>query len=377
MIKDSIPVFKPFIEEEEINAAKEALEMGWLGMGSYVNEFEKEITKICNLNDEKKRNVVAVSTGHAALHLSLLSIGVSEGDEVITPSFNNAADFQAIKACGAEPVFVDIFEDTLCIDVTKIESLITEKTKCIIAMDYDIFLCDHDELKRISEERNIPILHDAAHSFGSSYKGKPIGNQHQYTIFSFDPVKSVTAIDGGAIIVEGDGKTEDLHSKRLIGMTQSASRMYTNSRAWKYDVKDLGYRYHLANLHACIGLAQLRKIDLIRSRRQNICRTYSKELQEIEGIIAPITDFSKIMPFLYYIRVKGGKRDRLRKHLEKNKIDTGIHWQPGHHFSYFKKCRFENLDITEKISSEIVSLPLYTSMSENELQLVINSIKDF
>ena len=114
-------------------------------------------------------------------------------------SFNNAADFQAIRACGAEPVFVDVNENTLCIDPTRIEELITEKTKCIIAMDYDIFICEHDLLIEISQRSGIPILHDAAHSFGSSYKGVPIGNQHQYTMFN-DPVKTITCIDGGAIV---------------------------------------------------------------------------------------------------------------------------------------------------------------------------------
>ena len=373
---DKIPVFKPFIDEAEITAAKEALEMGWLGMGSYVDHFEKEVYKICNLVEEKKRSVVAVSTGHAALHLSLLSIGVGSGDEVITPSFNNAADFQAIKACGAEPVFVDICEDTLCINVNKVESLITEKTKCIIAMDYDIFLCDHKALQEISKKYNIPILHDAAHSFGSLYEGKPIGNQHQYTIFSFDPVKSITSIDGGIIVLDNE-KVSDLHAKRLIGMTQPASRMYKNSRAWQYDVKDLGYRYHMANIHASIGIAQLRKINLIRERRQTICRLYSEQLQNIDNIIAPITDFSKVMPFLYYIRVKNGKRDKLREFLNSRNIDTGIHWQPGHHFSYFKECRYEDLEITEMISNEILSLPLFTAMKKSELQSIIEAIKEF
>ena len=127
---------------------------------------------------------------------------VGPGDEVITPSFNNAADFQAIRACGAEPVFVDIDENTLCIDPSKVEELITERTKCIIAM-VDIFICDHDSLAGISRKTGIPVLHDAAHSFGSSYAGVPIGNQHQYTMFSFDPVKSITCIDGGAILVSG------------------------------------------------------------------------------------------------------------------------------------------------------------------------------
>ena len=149
-MSSQIPVFKPLIEKEEIAAAVESLELGWLGMGSYVKQFEEAVAQVCSLSPNGNRYVVAVSTGHAALHLSLLMMGIGPGDEVITPSFNNAADFQAIRACGAEPVFVDIDENTLCIDPSKIEELITEKTKCIIAMDYDIFVCDHESLAHIS-----------------------------------------------------------------------------------------------------------------------------------------------------------------------------------------------------------------------------------
>ena len=262
-----IPVFKPLIEKEEIAAAVESLELGWLGMGSYVKGFEDHVAEVCGLDDASDRHVVAVSTGHAAIHLSLLMIGVGPGDEVITPSFNNAADFQAIKACGASPVFVDIKEDTLCIDTSKVEELITDKTKCIIAMDYDIFVCDHDILAEIAKRHNIPVLHDAAHSFGAKYKGNPIGNQHDYTMFSFDPVKTITCIDGGAIVVKGEQKVQQLQAMRLIGMTQPESQMYTNARAWTYDIEGLGFRYHMANLHAAIGISQIKKNKQIRNSR--------------------------------------------------------------------------------------------------------------
>jgi len=134
-----IPVFKPLLNDLEKEAAKEVLDVGWLGMGKYVGEFEKKLAQYLGLTD---RYVVALSTGHAALHLGLKLMGVSEGDEVITPAFNNVADFQAIRACGAEPVFCDIDEDTLCINVKKAEALISNKTKAIIAMDYDCLLCD-------------------------------------------------------------------------------------------------------------------------------------------------------------------------------------------------------------------------------------------
>lgn len=376
-MNSQIPVFKPLIEKEEIAAAVESLELGWLGMGSYVKQFEEAVADVCALSPDSNKHVVAVSTGHAALHLSLLMMGVGPGDEVITPSFNNAADFQAIRACGAEPVFVDIHENTLCIDPAKIEELITDKTKCIIAMDYDIFICDHDSLAEISRSTGIPILHDAAHSFGSSYKGIPIGNQHQYTMFSFDPVKTITCIDGGAIVVRGEDAVKRLHAKRLIGMTQPAAQMYTNSRAWTYDMEELGFRYHMANLHAAIGISQVKKINEIRETRQQACKRYHQELSNLDWIDAPKGEFDAVNPFLYYIRVLNGQRAELREHMRKRGVDTGIHWQAGHSFTFLKDCRRGSLEVTERIVEQILSLPLHSKMSDSDIDRVINSIQSF
>jgi len=369
-----IPVFKPLIDKEDISAAVESLELGWLGMGSYVKKFEEGVANVCQLKPEDERYVVAVSTGHAALHLALLAMGVGKGDEVITPSFNNVADFQAICACGAEPVFVDIDDKTLCIDVTKVKELITPKTKCIIGMDYDVFTCDHDALKKISYETNIPILHDAAHSFGSNYKGVPIGKQHQYTMFSFDPVKTITCIDGGVIIVNDKKLVKKLHANRLIGMTQSSAQMYKNSRAWSYDVKELGFRYHMSNVHGAIGVSQIKKIDDIRKTRQKVCKRYYEKLSKLDWLDVPKGDFDSVNPFLYYIRVLNGKRDNLREYMKKKGVDTGLHWQAGHTFSFLKNCRKGNLEITNKVVEQIISIPLHSKMSNDDVETVIDSI---
>src|SRR3712207_335115 len=168
-----IPVFAPLLESEELDAAREALELGWLGMGSYVGEFERELAALIEAPD---RHVAAVSTGHAALHLGLLLAGVGPGDEVITPSFNNVADFQAILATGAEPVLCDVRDDTLCLDVEKAEELVGPATKAVIATDYACFLCDHDALARLAEREGLRVIHDAAHSLGSRHRGRAVGS---------------------------------------------------------------------------------------------------------------------------------------------------------------------------------------------------------
>ena len=369
-----IPMYKPLIQKEEIDAAKEALEMGWLGMGSYVAEFEEAINQYVNASN---RYVATVSTGHAALHLALLIAGVGPGSEVITPSFNNVADFQAILATGAEPVFCDIDDNTLCIDIEKAEELVSPRTKALIIMDYGCMLCDHDSIAEFASKYGIRVIHDAAHSFGSKYKGQMIGSFSDICMFSFDPIKNITCIDGGALVVQTEEELKMIHEMRLIGMGQPATVMYKNQRAWTYDVQRIGFRYHLANLHAAIGLAQLKKMKIITESRRFAARYLNEKLGQVAEVLVPKTDFSDITPFLYYVRVPEIKREAFREHLQKQGVDTGIHWQPGHWFTLFKNCRKGDLSVTDQVGKEIVSLPLHSLMLTEELDRIIGSIRSF
>jgi dTDP-4-amino-4,6-dideoxygalactose transaminase len=373
-MKDRIPVFRPLLEEEEMAAAREALELGWLGMGSYVGRFEDTLKEVVGASD---RHVVAVSTGHAALHLALLAAGVGPGDEVITPSFNNVADFQAILAVGAAPVFCDIDPVSLCVDLDRAEALLSPRTRALIVMDYDCILCDHDRVADLAARHGIRIVHDAAHSLGSRYRGRPVGSFSDIAMFSFDPVKTVTCIDGGALVVRNEAEANALREMRLIGMGQPSAVMYQNQRAWTYDVARLGFRYHLANLHAAIGLAQLGKLEVIARTRREACRIYNARLAGIPGITVPQTDFEDVTPFLYYVRVEGDRRDAFRQHLAAAGIDTGIHWQPGHWFHLFRDCRRGDLPVTERVGREIVSLPLHSRMEAATLDRVCEAVLAF
>ena len=196
-------------------------------------------------------------------------------------------------------------------------------------------------------------------------------------MFSFDPVKTITCIDGGAIVVQGADNVARLQAKRLIGMTQSAAQMYTNSRAWTYDIEELGFRYHLANLHAAIGVSQIAKIEEIRKTRQETCRKYHEELSAIDWLSAPNTDFSAVNPFLYYIRVLNGRRSELRDYMNSKGVDTGIHWQAGHKFTFLQNCRRGSLTVTETIVDQILSLPLHSKMEDDDFYKVVESIKSF
>jgi dTDP-4-amino-4,6-dideoxygalactose transaminase len=368
-----IPVFKPLIEAEELAACREALEMGWLGVGSYVGGFEKALSEFVG----GERHAVTLSTGHAAVHLGLLLMGVGPGDEVITPSFNNIADFQAIRATGAEPVFCDIDDTTLCIDPESAGRMIGPRTKAIIAMDYAAQLCDHDRISDLARRHGLRVLHDAAHSFGSTYRGKRVGSFSDLTMFSFDPIKNITTIDGGALMVASERDVEWLREARLIGMGQPAQVMYENRRAWTYDVKHIGFRYHLANLHAALGIAQLAKIGRIAETRRATARKYSAALAGIDGLALPPGDFADVVPFIYYVRVKGGRREAFCEHLKARGVETGLHWQAGHRFSYFEGCRRDALAVTERLVSEIVTVPLHSAMPDCDSDRVIDAARSF
>ena len=197
------------------------------------------------------------------------------------------------------------------------------------------------------------------------------------TTFSFDPVKTITCLDGGALIVRTEEERQKLHEMRLIGMSQPSAVMYTNARAWTYDMRTIGFRYHMANLHAAIGLAQLAKMDRIAVSRRSAGRYYNENLSSLPGLIVPKTDFEGITPFLYYIRVPAAERDALRAFLNDRGIDTGIHWQPGHWFTLLKECRRGDLSVTDRVAHEILSLPLHSIMTPDTLNRIISAIRSF
>lgn len=371
---EHIPVFKPLIEDEEVQSAEASLRQGWLGMGRSVGAFEQALKQTIGAPD---RHVVAVSTGHAALHLALMLIDAGPGDEIITPAFNNIADFQAILAVGAKPVFCDIRDDTLCIDLDKAEKLIGPNTKALIVMDYDCCLCDHDRVAELAYKHELRIIHDAAHALGSVYKNKPIGSFSDICMFSFDPVKTITCIDGGALVVRTQEEVEALHEMRLLGMGQPSNVMYQNKRAWTYHVKRLGFRYHMANLHAAIGIAQLTKLPTIIASRREACRTYNRLLATVQQVRTPSSTFEGICPFLYYIRVPAADRDALRSWLDDQGIDTGIHWQPGYAFELLAGSPSGDMTVTSAVSSEVLSLPLHSHMDLTLVERICSAISAY
>ncbi len=352
----------------------EVLDEGFLGMGRFVGDLESAVLEAIG---SPPRHAAVVSTGHAALHLAMVIAGIGPGDEVITPSFTHLSDIQAILNVGARPVFCDADPITACIDPERAAELIGPNTRAIIAMDYGCFVCDHDAFAALAAQHGLRLIHDAAHAFGSSYRGKAVGTFSDICMFSFDPVKALTAVDCGVLVVKSDAELAHIQRLRLLGSDQPPTTMYKNARTWDYDAVHEGFRYHVSNLHAAIGIAQVKKLDRIRSTRQASCRVYSERLKEIDGVQIPASDFEDVNPFLYAVRIAGGRRDDLRAFLAEGGVDTGMHWRPAHRHTYFSQFRAGPLPVTERLGDEIVSLPLHSCMDDTTVHRVCDGLEAF
>jgi len=371
---EKIPVFSPSVGEDTKQHVNDVLDIGWLGMGATTKEFEERISKFLEL---KNRYVVTTNTGTSALHIALKLAGIGPGDEVITPSFNYVADHQAIQMTGAKVVMCDISEDNLGIDCKKAEELITEKTKAIIPLHFAGIPCDQKGVFELAKKYNMRINEKAMHAFDTTINGKKIGSYGDITCFSFDPVKIITSIDGGCVIVNTKEDVEKLHRLRLLGVDKDTTERYKNKRAWDYDVLSEGYRYHLTNIMASIGISQIKKVNEFIKSRQNVCQEYNKSFVNISELKIPQTDFSNISPFIYSLRVLNGKREKLIKHLQDQDIEVGIHFIPVHRHKYFQNCKTNKMDITEKVVKEVLTLPLHSNMKKEFVERIIQGIISF
>ena len=371
---EKIPVFAPHVGADTIKHVTDALHVGWLGMGAITKEFEDLIAAYLGLKD---RYVVATNTGTSAFHLSLRAAGVGPGDEVITPSFNYVADHQAIRMCGAEPVLCDVRDDNLGIDVEKAVTLISKRTKAIDPLHFAGIPCDMDGVYRLADEHGLRVLEDATHAFGTRYKGRKLGSFGDVTWFSFDPVKIVTSIDGGCVVTGNEEELHRIQRMRLLGVDKDTTERYKNRRAWDYDVVSEGYRYHLTNIMASIGVSQLKRVDEFIASRQRVCQAYSDAFRGIPSVRVPATDFSDVSPFIYSLRVLDGRREGLIAHMQARTIDVGIHFLPVHKHSAFRSCRGGDLSVTEKVAGEVLTLPLHSNMKPEFVARVIEGVRSF
>ena len=368
--KITIPVQRPSIGREELAAVENVFESGWLGMGSVVKGFEDTVSSFLGV-----RHVIATNTGTTALHLALDSIGLSPSDEVIVPSLTYVATIQAITAAGAVPVFCDVEEGTLNMDLSDVEDKITDKTKAIVPVHYRGMPCNMDGLLKLAAKFGLRVVEDAAHAFGSHYKGKRIGSFGDLTCFSFDPVKNVTCGEGGAITTQKTEFVDLLQRKRILGIDKDTWSRYHDKRSWFYDVTTQGYRYHMSNINAAIGLVQLKKYDKLNAMKIAIAKIYDQEFAGLEKFELLRTDYDGLSLFIYVMKVRED-REKLMKFLEERGIGTGIHYIPCHLFSFYRR-KGVKLPVTEKVYKQILTLPLFPDMTDKQVGRVISAIKEW
>ncbi|WP_052300932.1 DegT/DnrJ/EryC1/StrS family aminotransferase [Methanoplanus limicola] len=354
--------------DDELNAIKPVFESGWLGMGSLVYDFEEKLKDFISA-----KNVVCTNTGTTALHLALESIGISKGDEVLVPSFTFISTIQAISATGAKPVFCDVRREDLNIDPSEIKNKITEKTKVIMPVHYRGLPCDMNIINKIASENNLRVIEDAAHAFGSSYDGKKIGSFSDIACFSFDPIKNITCGEGGAVVFQDDNLLEIIQQKRILGIDKDTWSRYKNERSWFYDVVTQGYRYHMSNINAAIGLVQIEKFKKMNERKIFAAKRYDAAFSNIKGITILRNDNYNDIGLFTYVMLIDNNRDKLMEYLNSKGVGCGVHYIPSHLFSYYKSDNVD-LPVTEEIYEKIITLPLFPDITGGNIQRVIDVV---
>lgn len=366
-----VPLSKPWITEEDKEIVQSVLESNKLCFGPWLFEFEKALADVAGT-----KYAVALNSGTSALHLIIRSLGIGEGDEVITTPFSFIASANAVLFEGAIPVFVDIKRDTYNIEPEFIEKAITDKTKAILVVDVFGQPADWEELEHIAKKYNIYLIEDSCEAIGSMYRGKPAGGFGSAGTFAFYPNKQITTGEGGAVL------TNDENIAKLVQSLKNQGRGEDNT--WLSHVR-LGYNYRISDINCALGLSQIRRLDKIIAYREDVAKIYSEKLQEIDEIETPYIspDTTKMSWFVYVVRLSDKftkkDRDRVIKALEKKGIQSRNYFSPIHlQPFYVERFGYKRGDfpITEFVSDRTISLPFYTMMSEEEIDYVVNGLKE-
>ena len=375
-----IPFYVPWITKEDKKAVMAALESRWLTGGPKVAEFESMFADYVGVD-----HAVAVNSCTAALHLAMRALDIKGGDEVIVPTLTFAATANAALFTGAKPVFADIDEKTYNISPSDILAKITHKTKAIIPVHYGGQPCDMKEIREIAEDHKVPIIEDCAHSLGAEYREKQTGNLGTAGCFSFYPTKIITTIEGGMLTTNDKSFAEKARTLREHGVSKTALDREADA-AWYYDVTDLGYNYRLNEIQAALGMSQLRRVDEGIERRIQAADYFSKKLVNIspQGLNPPYEAPDRSHVFhLYVVRIRkeslGIDRDTLFRELLNRGIQPSLHYPPLHLMSFYRKLskgKSYKFPVAERVYKEIMSLPLYPTLTLRNMEFIVARIEE-
>ena len=367
--KNFIRLSKCSLSSLEKKAVLKVLNKEFLGMGEEVSIFENKLTKFFG------RKSVCLVNGTAALQLALQAIGIKSGDEVLVPSLTYVSNFQSITANNAKPIPCDIYPDSLLIDLSDAEKKLTKNTKAIMPVHYAGGVGNLNDIYKFAKKNNLRVIEDASHAFGSKYKNKLIGSQGDIVCFSFDGIKNITSGEGGCLVTNDTKILNTVEDIRLLGVNNDSQNRVINKRSWTFDVFEQGWRYHMSNIMAAIGIVQLNRFSFLSKKRQSLAMHYDKKLSGYQVIQIFKQDYTKVVPHIYPIRIINlTKRKKLQNILSNKGIQTGVHYYPNHYLSYFKKHNKKKLLITENIFPELLTLPLHPDLKKSDIVYIVNSL---
>ena len=372
-----VPFVVPNIELSDKHAIETALKSNLLTDGPILRKFEN---KFCKFTGSKY--AIGVSNATSALHLSLKSLGIGKGDEVIIPNITFVATANAVLYVDATPVLVDVNDHDINISIKSIEKSITKKTKAIIPVHFAGKSCDMLAIQKIAKKNNLKIIEDCAHALGTKFNKTHVGNFGKTGCFSFYPTKNLTTFEGGMVITNSKKIASKIRSMRNHGINKSLKERFSTGYPWDFDVSELGYNFRLDEIRSSLGLNQLKRLHKMNKLRQDASRYYKKQLKSINGIqLLDDPNLKNNSCHLFVIKILKNfimDRNLLFKYLLKNGIRTSVHYKPLNKFSFYKtKSKiYSSLEVSEQLYSKILSLPLFPQITKRELDLVINAIKD-
>lgn len=372
-----LPYGRQWIDEDDINSVIQVLKGDYLTTGPYISKFETELA-----NYVGSKYAVTFSNGTAALHGACFAAGIGEGDEVITTPITFVASANCILYQGGLPVFADIDEKTYNIDPNEIEKNITEKTKAIIPVHFTGNPAPLDEIYSIAKKHGLVIIEDAAHALGATYKQKKIGLISDMTMFSFHPVKHITSGEGGIITTNDKGYYEKLLQFRSHGITRDPNQMLDNHGPWYYEMQFLGFNYRMTDIQAALASSQLKKIDKFLELRRKYVGMYNDELKKIKEITIHHQNKEASSSWhLYMIRLHldqlAGNRKEVYSALQQENIGVNVHYIPVYLLPYYQRLGYKQglCPHAEKLYEEVITLPLFPAMTEQDIADVIHAVK--
>ena len=364
-------MFQPNLGEDEIDALRNTFRSGWIGLGPVTVEFEKQFAIYLH-----RAYAIGLNSCTSALDLALRLLRLKKGDEVIVPTITFVSTAHAVAYSNATPVFADIEPESMQIDPEEIRKKITKKTKAIMVVHYGGRPVDMDRIHQVCGD--IPVIEDAAHACGASYQGKRVGSIGRMGCFSFHAVKNLPMGDGGALVLDDPELAQRAHRLRWLGIDKGTwDRAKDETKyLWDYDVDEIGYKYHMNDIHAAIGIVQLKKLDENNRRRKAIAQLYYDRLKSVSWLELPLPDDEVFQSAWHLFQVKVARgRDVLLHFLRDQGISTGVHYKPIHLY----RCYGSRVSLprAEKEFEKLLSLPFHLALSENDVDYVCETIKKF